>query len=64
MRATLPWRAAALYLLPLLPVFYLLTLVAKYGVDVPYADEFSEVPETTCAVGAAIDRIKYRVLSS
>ena len=34
----------ALIALPLLPVLYLLSLVAKYGVDVPYADEFTLLP--------------------
>lgn len=45
MRATLkrhgPWRTVALIVLSLLPVIYLLTLVAKYAVNVPYADEFA-----------------------
>lgn len=48
MRATLQerglWRTVALVVLSLLPVIYLLTLVAKYGVNVPYADEFNFVP--------------------
>lgn len=48
MRATLKrlgsWRTVALIVLSLLPVIYLLTLVARYGVNVPYADEFSSTP--------------------
>jgi len=31
-------------LLPLLPVLYVVTLIARYGVDVPYADEFTLAP--------------------
>ena len=38
------WRAMALVILLLLPVIYLLALVSKYGVDVPYADEFTFAP--------------------
>jgi hypothetical protein len=38
------WRTVALVVLLLLPVAYLLSLVAKYGVNVPYADEFTFVP--------------------
>ena len=38
------WRTVALVVLALLPVIYLLTLVAKYGVEVPYADEFTLAP--------------------
>jgi hypothetical protein len=48
MRATLQkrgfWRNLAFFVLPLLPVIYLLSLVAKYGVNVPYADEFTLAP--------------------
>lgn len=48
MRATLEkrglWRTVALAVLLLLPVTYLLALVSKYGVNVPYADEFTLAP--------------------
>lgn len=33
-----------LFVLLLLPAVYLVSLVAKYGVNVPYADEFGEAP--------------------
>jgi hypothetical protein len=34
----------ALWLLPILPAAYLVTLVARYGVNVPFADEFTLAP--------------------
>lgn len=34
----------ALWLLPILPAVYLVTLIARYGVDVPFADEFTLAP--------------------
>src|SRR4051812_39131580 len=32
------------FILPLLPIIYLVALIAKYGVNVPYADEFTIAP--------------------
>jgi hypothetical protein len=37
-------KRTGLALLPCLPVFYLIILVARYGVNVPYADEFTLAP--------------------
>jgi hypothetical protein len=34
----------ALWLLPILPAAYLVTLIARYGVNVPFADEFTLAP--------------------
>lgn len=34
----------ALWLLPFLPAVYLVTLIARYGVNVPFADEFAFTP--------------------
>ncbi len=38
------WRNAALSVLALAPIIYLLALVNKYGIDVPYADDFTVAP--------------------
>lgn len=37
-------RRCLLIILALLPAFYLFQLIAKYGVNVPYADEFTVAP--------------------
>ncbi|HVF70205.1 MAG TPA: hypothetical protein VM940_01240 [Chthoniobacterales bacterium] len=37
-------KKAALAILPFLPLLYLVALIARYGVDVPFADEFTFAP--------------------